>query len=245
MRDLPELIPAIDLRQGRVVRLEKGDDARRTAYDLDPRELLARFAELGVQRVHVVDLDAAFGEPPQRSLLAELARSTRLPLEVGGGFRSAGDVAWGLDAGLDRIVLGSVVAKRIDEFLAMVTTFPGRLVPAVETAGGEVKIGGWTERSPLSLDELCARLRGTDCPAVLVTDVDKDGMLGGPNLRLAERVAQATAIPAILSGGVRGLDDLRRAAASPHLAGVIVGKAFYEGRMDLSEALETYPGRRA
>lgn len=235
---MPELIPAIDLRHGRVVRLEKGDDARRTAYDLDPRDLLARFEELGVQRVHVVDLDAAFGETPQRPLLGELARSTRLPLEVGGGFRNAGDVAWGLDAGLDRIVLGSLVAKATDEFLAMVATFPDRLIPAIETAAGEVKIGGWTEKAPLGLDELCARLRGADCPAVLVTDVEKDGMLSGPNLELTEHVAAATGIPAILSGGVQGLDDLRRAAESEHLTGVIVGKAFYEGRIDLAEALE-------
>lgn len=235
---MPELIPAIDLRQGRVVRLEKGDDARRTAYDLDPRDLLAHFAELGVTRVHVVDLDAAFGESPQRSLLEDLARSTRLPLEVGGGFRTAGDVAWGLDAGLDRIVLGSVVARQTDEFLAMVETFPGKLVPALETAQGEVKIGGWTEAAPLSLDDLCARLLGADCPAVLVTDVEKDGMLQGPNLELTRRVAAATGIPAILSGGVQGLEDLRQARDCDDLSGVIVGKAFYEGRLDLAEALE-------
>ncbi|MDA8016600.1 MAG: HisA/HisF-related TIM barrel protein [Thermoanaerobaculia bacterium] len=239
---MPELIPAIDLRQGRVVRLEKGDDARRKAYDRDPKELLTRFAEVGVRRVHIVDLDAAFGETPQRALLEELARFTPVALEVGGGFRTDTDVSWGLDAGLDRIVMGSVVAKDTDGFLAMVRSFPGRLVPAIETAGGEVKIGGWTEKAALGLEDLCSRLQGADCPAVLVTDVEKDGMLQGPNLGLAERVARATGIPAILSGGVRDLEDLRRAAESPHLSAVIVGKAYYEGHLDLWEAIEILPG---
>lgn len=233
----PELLPAIDLRRGRVVRLEKGDDARRTEYDRDPRRLVERFAAAGATRIHVVDLDAAFGETPQRKLVEELAKASPVPLELGGGLRDADDVRWGLDAGVDRLVLGSVVAKDPAAFARLTEEFPHRLVPALEVKGDEIKIGGWTESAPLGVEALCAELHGLACPAILVTDVERDGMLSGPNLELARRVAEDTAIPALLSGGVRNLDDLRRAARCPELAGVIVGKALYEGVIDLDEAL--------
>ena len=238
-----QLIPAIDLRHGKVVRLSQGDDARRTEYDHEPADLIRRFSDAGVGRVHIVDLDAAFGNEPQRPLiesLASLAASFERPLlvELGGGLRNEEAVAWAVDAGCDRLVLGSMVVKEFDRFKALVERFPGRLVPAVETAGGQLKISGWTESASMSLDDLCAALKGLDCPATLVTDVDRDGEMVGPNLDLACQVADASGIPAILSGGVTNLDDLRRAAPRKELDGVIVGKAFYEGRFTLKEALD-------
>ncbi|MCG8456691.1 MAG: HisA/HisF-related TIM barrel protein, partial [Holophagales bacterium] len=148
---------------------------------------------------------------------------------------------WALDAGCDRLVLGSIVARDTDAFRALVERFPGRLVPALEVKGEAVKIAGWRESAPLGLAELCARLRGLDCPAALVTDVARDGTLQGPNLELALRVARAIGIPAILSGGVHALSDLEQAArAGAELDGVIVGKALYDGRIRLEEALAVF-----
>ena len=252
-----QLIPAIDLRQGKVIRLSQGDDARRTLYDHEPADLIRRFADAGVGRVHIVDLDAAFGEGNQRPLIAELAGlaasfDTPLLIELGGGLRDEDAVSWALDAGCDRLVLGSMVVKAFDRFAALVERFPGRLVPAVETAGGELKISGWTESAKMSLDELCSSLRGLDCSAALVTDVDRDGEMVGPNLELARHVAVQSGIPTIVSGGVTNLGDLQNAVVMAKTAvedghgrifdGVITGKALYEERFTLEDALAVFPG---
>lgn len=240
-----ELIPAIDLRGGRVVRLLRGDDGRRTTYPEPPGEVLAAFARAGVRRVHVVDLDAAFGEAPQRELVEALARRAAeegAELQLGGGLRDEDSVAWALEAGCGRVVLGSLVAREPERFAAIARSHPERVVPAVDVEDDSVRISGWTEGAGRPLAELCRELRGLPCPAVLVTDVSRDGTLEGPNLELARRVAEASGIPALLSGGVSSLDDLTRAAAMAGLAGAVVGKALHEGLFTVEEALRACRG---
>lgn len=232
-----ELIPAIDLRQGQVVRLAQGDDARREHFGADPLVLLATFAAAGISRVHVVDLDAAFGEAPQRALIARMAEHGGPAIELGGGLRDEAAIEWALDAGCERLVLGSLVVRDPGAFALLATRYAGRLVPAVEVEAGALKIAGWRERAPLGLAELCSTLRGLPCPAVLCTDVERDGMLSGPNFALAADVAARTGIGVLVSGGVAGLDDVLRARDFAGLAGVIVGKAFYAGRLDLTQTL--------
>lgn len=245
-----ELIPAIDLRQGRVVRLERGDDARRRDYDRDPLEVLAELAMAGVRRVHLVDLDAAFGEPPQRHLVKRLARAAAAAgadgpaIELGGGIRDRSAIEWALQAGCDRVVLGSLVARDPEGFAALATDFPGRLVPAVEVSGDTVRVAGWREDAPLGVDDLSRRLRHLPCPAILVTDVERDGTLAGPNLELARRVGATSGLGVLVSGGVRSTQDLALAAAVPEVVGVIVGKAFYDGLLDVGEALTMLGGGR-
>jgi phosphoribosylformimino-5-aminoimidazole carboxamide ribotide isomerase len=237
-----ELLPAIDLREGRVVRLVRGEDARRTVYREDPAELLAELAAAGAAWVHLVDLDAAFGNPPQTELLAWLAvrgGELGLQLQLGGGLRDGAAVARALDAGFARAVVGSLVARDPQGFGRLAERHPGRLVPALDisAARDELRIAGWTEAAARTVDAVCATLRGLPCPAVLVTDIDRDGTLDGPNLALARRVAAAAGIPALLSGGVRSLMDLRVAARAPDVAGAVVGKALYEGLFTVPEAL--------
>ncbi len=249
-----QLIPAIDLRHGKVVRLVQGDDSRRTSYDLDPFVVLQRYAEAGVRLVHVVDLDAALGEPRQEELITALVASGQsgcgkpgsgiagyghpgTGIELGGGLGDLEAVAWALGAGCERVVLGSIVARDFEAFSALACAFPGRVVPAIEVAAGKLRIAGWKEQAAVTVDDACRRLRGLTCPAVLVTDVERDGTLAGPNLDLARRVATATGIPALLSGGVRSLQDLSAAAAVPEIAGAIVGKALYEGLFSVAEAI--------
>ncbi len=236
------LIPAIDLRQGQVVRLIQGDDGRRTSYGLDPFDVLREYAEAGAGLVHVVDLDAALGEAPQRPLLEALVSAgrsgrPRTAVELGGGLGDEAAVAWALDAGCERVVMGSIVARDFDVFAGIVRAHPGRVVPAIEVAAGKLRISGWTEESAVPVVDLCRRLRGLPCPAVLVTDVERDGTLAGPNLELARQVAIDAGIPALLSGGVRSLDDLRAAARVPEIDGAIVGKALYEGLFTVEEAM--------
>lgn len=235
-----QLIPAIDLRRGEVVRLRHGDDGQRTRYGLDPFEVLRSYARAGAGLVHVVDLDAAFGEPPQRDLVAALA--ARAKIELGGGLSDREAVAWALGAGCERVVMGSIVARDPDAFAEITAAFPGRVVPALEVAAGRLRVAGWTEEARASLEEVAGRLRGIACPAVLVTDVERDGTLEGPNLELARRVAALTGLPALLSGGVRSLDDLRAASRFGEIAGAIVGKALYEGLFTVEEALAASSG---
>lgn len=233
-----ELIPAIDLRRGRAVRLLQGDDERSTDYG-DPFEALAAFARAGVRRVHVVDLDAALGGEAQSELISRLlAAAPGLALQVGGGLRGETAIEAALASGCDRAVIGSFAATEPERFAALARAHPGRLVPALDVEKGEVRIAGWKEGAGRSLAALCAALRGLPCPAVLVTDVERDGMMGGPNLDLACRVAEATGTPALLSGGVHRLDDLRSAARRKEIAGAIVGRALYSGAFSLESALE-------
>lgn len=240
-----ELIPAIDLRGGRVVRLLRGDDARRTAYPEPPGEILAAFTRAGARRVHVVDLDAAFGEEPQRELIGELVRRAAdegTDLQLGGGLRDEAAVAWALGAGCGRVVLGSMVARGPERFARLAGEHPGRVVPALDCQDGVVRIAGWTEGAGRPLEELCRELRGLPCPAVLVTDVSRDGTLEGPDLDLARRVAAASGLPALLSGGVASLADLARAAGTPGLAGAVVGKALHERVFTVEQALAACAG---
>ena len=238
---LMRLIPAIDLRHGQVVRLAQGDDGRRKSYGLDPREVLRDYAGAGVRLVHVVDLDAAFGEARQRRLIEELAAGPA-EIELGGGLADLEAVAWALEAGCRRVILGSIVARDFDAFAEIVRAFPGRVVPALEVAAGKLRISGWREQARPSPAAVARRLRGFDCPAVLVTDVERDGTLEGPNLELARRLAVATGIPSLLSGGVQSLDDLRIASKVPEIAGAIVGKALYEGRFTVGKAIAACEG---
>jgi phosphoribosylformimino-5-aminoimidazole carboxamide ribotide isomerase len=231
-----ELIPAIDLRHGRAVRLRQGDDTRATVYDDDPVAVLEAYARAGVVRVHVVDLDAALGEAPQRELIERLA-AVGASVQLGGGLRDREAIDWALGAGCDRVVIGSLVARDVETFRVLADERPGRLIPALDIAHGEVRIAGWKEGAVHPLGELCGRLMGAPCPAVLVTDVERDGMMTGPNLDLALRVARTSGVPALLSGGVHSLADLEAARQIPEIAGAIVGRALYEGAFTVAEAL--------
>ncbi len=238
-----ELLPAIDLRSGRAVRLRQGDDARRTVVSDSPEELLDRFAAAGVSLVHVVDLDAALGEAPQCALLERLI-GRGLPIQVGGGLRDRGAIEAALALGAERAVVGSLVAREPELFAEIAAAFPDRLVPALDASGktGEVRIAGWKEGAARSLAELAESLVGLPCPAVLVTDVDRDGMMEGANVGLARRVARASGLPALLSGGISSLSDLAAARIYPEIAGAIVGQALYSGAFTLEEALAASRG---
>lgn len=231
-----ELLPAIDLRRGRAVRLRQGDDARATVYGDDPLAVLDGNVRAGASRIHVVDLDATFGEPAQRELIAAMI-GRGAAVQLGGGLRDRDAICWALEAGCDRAVAGSMVARDVEGFRALAFDFPGRIVPALDIEGGQVRVAGWTEGTAWTLPELCVRLWGLPCPAVLVTDVERDGMLCGPNFDLARRVAVASGIPALLSGGVRSLADLAAAREMPEIGGAVVGRALYEGLFTLEEGL--------
>jgi phosphoribosylformimino-5-aminoimidazole carboxamide ribotide isomerase len=233
-----EPIPALDLRHGRAVRLRQGDDERVTVYG-EPTEVVAGFARAGARRIHIVDLDAALDGRPQGELIARLlAVASGLAVQLGGGLRDEAAIEAALAAGCERVVVGSLAAREPERFRRLARALPGRLVPALDVAAGEVRIAGWREGSRRSLVDLCRELRDLPCPAVLVTDVERDGMMTGPNLDLACKVAEAMGMPALLSGGVHCLEDLEAAALRKEIAGAIVGRALYEGVFTLEQAVE-------
>lgn len=242
------LIPSIDLRRGKVVRLEQGRDELATVYADDPVVVLRQLQDAGAERVHIVDLDAAFGELRQEAALAKLLRSAkREKLQLGGGLRTADLLRAALESGFDRAVVGSMVVRDPAAFGRAAEQFPGRLIPALEFANGDLRSGGWSEGTVLGFEEVLKQLLPfTDVLfETLVTDIARDGMLCGPNLDLAVSVARALGVQAIVSGGVSGTGDVVAAAAHPELSGVIVGRAFYEGRIDLPSALEALRGARS
>jgi phosphoribosylformimino-5-aminoimidazole carboxamide ribotide isomerase len=233
-----DLFPSIDIRSGRVVRLSQGEATRQTVYGDDPVAVAERFVQQGASWIHVVDLDRALGTGDNLPAVARIARrvGSRVRLQLGGGFRTLDLVRAGLDLGVARVVIGTAAA--VDpSFVASAVSATGseRLVVGIDTREGQVALRGWTETSTQRAEELARRVVADGIDTVIYTDIGRDGMLGGPDLAGAAALL-ATGARVIVSGGVASAEDIRGARASG-LAGVIVGRALYEGRLTLSEAL--------
>jgi phosphoribosylformimino-5-aminoimidazole carboxamide ribotide isomerase len=233
-----DLFPSIDIRSGRVVRLSQGEATRQTVYGDDPVAVAERFVEQGASWVHVVDLDRALDTGDNLPAVARIVRrvGSRVQLQLGGGFRTMDLVRAGLDLGVARVVIGTAAA--VDpSFVASAVSATGseRLVVGIDTREGQVALRGWTETSTERAEELARRVVADGIDTVIYTDIGRDGMLGGPDLAGAAALL-ATGARVIVSGGVASAEDIRGARASG-LAGVIVGRALYEGRLTLSEAL--------
>lgn len=242
------IIPAIDLIDGCVVRLHQGDYGARRDYGEDPLARLQRYQASGAQLLHIVDLTGA-KDPKARQipLLRELLGNLSIPVQTGGGIRSADDVRSLLDAGAARVVVGSAAVKRTDEVAGWMKTFGAdKLVLALDvrinTAGNaEVAVSGWQENSGVLMDDLIRAFEPAGLRYVLTTDISKDGTLAGPNTALYAKLAQT--FPNIdfqASGGIGSLDDIR-AVSHTGAAGVIVGRALLEGKFTLEEAIECWP----
>jgi phosphoribosylformimino-5-aminoimidazole carboxamide ribotide isomerase len=234
-----EVIPAIDLRGGQLVRLAQGDYARETLYDPQPERVARRFAQAGVARLHVVDLDGARdgSSANSRVIRAILAAASPVPVQVGGGLRSLALVTALLEAGADRAVIGTAALEQPALLREAAIRHPGRIVLALDARKGQVAVRGWREDSRRSVEEVLADFEDLPLAAVLHTDIERDGMLTGPNLDATLALARQTRIPVIASGGVATLEDLLRLARTRVIAGVVLGRALYEGAIDLPQAL--------
>lgn len=232
-----DLYPAIDLRDGKVVRLLQGDYDQQTTYGDDPVAVAVSFADAGARWIHVVDLDAARGgSPVNRPVVAAIAAAVagRASVQTGGGVRTVGDAQLLADAGVARVVMGSAAVA--DPSLVEAAS---RVVPVavgLDHRAGEVAVHGWTEGSGVELADALGWF--PTAAAFVITDIARDGMLGGPDVAGLTVAAAATPIPVIASGGVASLDDLQALRDVPGIAGVITGKAIYEGRFTVAEALE-------
>ena len=236
-----DLYPAIDLRGGRCVRLVEGDFQRETVYGDDPVAVARSFADAGARWIHVVDLDAArTGEGINRPVVSRIAgavASAGVRVQSGGGVRSLADAEELIGAGVSRVVIGTAAVENPDLVAEVARRWPGAVAVGLDHRAGEVRLRGWTEGAGRRVSELVPRAVEAGASAVIVTDISRDGRLVGPDLDGLSALIAETGAPVIASGGVGSLADVEALAAVEGLSGVIAGKAIYEGRLNVSEAL--------
>jgi phosphoribosylformimino-5-aminoimidazole carboxamide ribotide isomerase len=232
----PELYPAIDVLGGKAVRLEQGDFARRKEYDADPLDAARRWVEQGATRLHLVDLDGAReGRPVNLGHLERIAGEAGVPVQYGGGLRNVEAVDQALAAGADRVVVGTTAFTDPDVLEAMVQSGGARVWVALDVRNGVIATAGWVSSTDTTAPQAALALAGRGVRGFVYTSVDRDGTLEGPDVEAVQRVLDAAGdAPVVYSGGIGSIDDLRPLASLP-LAGVIVGKALYEGRVSVRE----------
>ena len=234
------LFPAIDLKNGLAVRLEQGDMARATVFNRDPAEQARIFAAQGFQYLHLVDLDGAFaGRPMNAAAVERILAAVQIPVQLGGGIRDRATIEAWLGKGVTRVIIGTAAVRDPALVKEAAGAFPGRIVVGLDARDGKVAVDGWAATSELSAFELARRFEDAGVAAIVYTDVARDGMLKGLNLDATIALADAVSIPVIASGGFASIDDVRAllAARAQKLAGAIVGRALYDGRLDAAEAL--------
>jgi len=239
-----DLFPAIDLRDGRCVRLYQGDYARETVYPDDPVAQAQAFAADGARWIHVVDLDAArTGEPRNRDVVAAIAAAVDVPVQAGGGVRDDGAADDLLSLGVARVVVGTAALERPDWVRDLASRHPGRIAVGLDARGHDVAVRGWVDGSGRDVVEVARRFDGAGVAALVVTEIGRDGTLAGPAFDQLADVLGATSLDVVASGGVGTLADLRSLSAlevdGRRLAGVIVGRALYEGAFRIGDAVAT------
>jgi phosphoribosylformimino-5-aminoimidazole carboxamide ribotide isomerase len=234
------LYPAIDLKDGRCVRLKRGEMAQATVFNDDPAAQARAFEAQGFTWLHIVDLNGAFaGKPVNGPAVEAILGSVSIPVQLGGGIRDLATVEMWLGKGVRRVILGTAAVKNPPLVREACQKFPGRIVVGIDARGGKVAVEGWAERSELDAIELARRFADAGVAAIVYTDIDRDGVLQGINLSATAELARATSIPVVASGGLAGLDDVRALLRPEYaiLQGVIAGRALYDGRLDAREAL--------
>ncbi len=232
------LYPAIDILEGKAVRLEQGSYHRATVYDADPLEAARRWVSAGARALHVVDLDGArSGSPVNLDQVRRITSELDVPVQVGGGLRTIDDVHHAIRDGASRIVLGTAAYRDVDLLDAAVAELGERLIVSIDARGGRLALSGWTEQTEIPINEVIERLGARGVRRFIYSSIDRDGMLEGPDLDAAEHVAHAVRGTFIYSGGVSTLEHLRTLAElrEVNMSGVIVGTALYEGRFTLAE----------
>ena len=232
------ILPAIDLRGGQCVRLRQGDYGQETVFGADPAAMARRWVDQGARYLHLVDLDGAReGRPVNGASVRAIVRAAGQPCQLGGGLRAEEHIAEALSWGVERVVIGTRALKDPGWFEGVCRRHPGKIVLGIDARAGRVATDGWLEVSELPALELARRCAAWPLAALVYTDISRDGMLEGPNVEALAEMAAAVPLPVIASGGVTTLDDIRRLAGLG-LAGCIVGRALYEGRLNLEEAIE-------
>jgi phosphoribosylformimino-5-aminoimidazole carboxamide ribotide isomerase len=242
------LFPAIDLKNGQCVRLEQGDMARATVFNLDPAAQAQSFAAQGFEYLHVVDLDGAFaGKPMNAQAVEAMLKVIKLPVQLGGGIRDLATVEAWLAKGITRVIIGTAAVRDPAFVKEAAKKYPGRVAVGLDARDGKVAVEGWAETSTVTALEIAQRFEDAGVAAIIFTDIARDGLLKGLNLDATIALADSISIPVIASGGLASIEDIK-AMLSPRakkLAGAIAGRALYDGRVDPAAALELIRSARA
>ncbi len=234
------VIPAIDLKDGQCVRLTQGNMHQATVYSNNPAEMARKWQDQGAQLLHVVDLNGAFeGAPKNLTQVEAIANVVSIPIQVGGGIRSLDTVRMYLGVGAKRVVMGTTALTNRQLVEEILEVFPERVVVAIDAKNGLVATDGWKTVTGVTAREAIISLAGLALAAVIYTDIAKDGMMAGPNIMSLKLIVDASPVPVIASGGITNLDDIKAIKAlGPKVEGVILGKALYEGKIDLRQAID-------
>ena len=242
------LFPAIDLKNGEAVRLQQGDMARATVFNRDPAAQARAFEQAGFAYLHLVDLDGAFaGKPVNAAAVEGILAAVKIPAQLGGGIRDRATIDGWLGKGIARVIIGTAAVRDPALVKDAARAFPGKVAVALDARDGKVAVAGWAQTSELSALDIAKRFEDAGVAALVYTDVSRDGMLKGLNLDATIALAEKVSIPVIASGGLASLDDVH-ALLQPRaekLAGAIVGRALYDGRLDAAEALKLIRAARA
>lgn len=239
------ILPAIDLKEGRCVRLEQGLMDKDTVYNDNPAAQALLWQEQGGEFLHIVDLDGAFaGVPKNKSAIQSIVQAIDIPSELGGGIRDLETIEAYLDLGINRVILGTVAKENPDLVKEACRKFPGQIVVGIDAKDGLVAVRGWADVTEKKATEMAREMEGFGVEAIIYTDISRDGMMQGPNIEATRALAEAITIPVIASGGLSTLDDIRKLLKieSSGVSGVITGKAIYSGAIDLREAIALTKG---
>ncbi|MEW6114254.1 MAG: 1-(5-phosphoribosyl)-5-[(5-phosphoribosylamino)methylideneamino]imidazole-4-carboxamide isomerase [Thermodesulfobacteriota bacterium] len=234
------VIPAIDIKDGKCVRLRQGKMDSSTIFNDAPPEQARKWEALGASRIHVVDLNGSVGgKPVNLDVVGKIAAAVRVPVQLGGGVRDRATAAMYLDMGVDRLIVGTMAAKEPEKARDLLSEFPGRIAIGIDALRGWVAVQGWTESTSVKASDLAAQFDAHYPAAFIYTDIERDGMMQGPNIAATREFAESTSTPVILSGGVSALEDVRKALALEKfgIVGIIIGRALYDGKIDLREAI--------
>ncbi len=239
------LYPAIDLKDGQCVRLLKGEMDAATVFNDDPGAQAKAFEDAGAEWLHLVDLNGAFaGKPVNGAAVERILSVTTLPAQLGGGIRSMAQIEAWLDRGLARVILGTVAVEEPELVRTAAKAFPGQVAVGLDARNGFVATRGWAENTDMKVTDLAKAFEDAGIAAIIYTDIDRDGAMGGPNVAATEALARAVSVPVIASGGVSHMDDLIALRDTGVIAGAISGRALYDGAIDLGEALAVLEANR-
>ncbi len=233
------IIPAIDIKQGRCVRLQQGNMDLETKYSDNPLEIALKWESSGAELIHIVDLDGAFKKQIiNHETIKHIAENTDVPIQVGGGIRNEDTVKMYFDLGVNRVIIGSEALYNPDFVFTICKKYPGKIVVGIDAKDGMVAVEGWSEISDVSAVELAQKYESNGVAAIIFTDIRRDGMQTGPNIEATNELAKAVDIPVIASGGVASIKDIKELLKYKEIFGVVTGRALYEGKLDLKEAIK-------
>ena len=234
------IIPAVDIKDGQCVRLRQGIASDKTIFSDEPEEMAKKWYELGAERLHIIDLDGAFlGRPKNLNIIERIVKEIPIPVEVGGGIRDIESIRRYMEIGVQYVIIGTAAIDTPEILKEACEIYPGRIILGIDAKDGQVAVEGWTKGSEVAPLEIVQRFEKYSIASIIYTDIKRDGMKTGPNIKAVEELAKSTRIPVIASGGVGSIEDIKGILplSKYGVEGIIVGRALYDGDIDLKEAL--------